>query len=185
MDCPRELRDMIYREALCTMEFDESAPPGVVVMDKMNVSLLRVNRQVSEEATEAMLRTNLFIGVVVYGLNLARTFNKLHLRIPVMFLGTNLPTVPGIVMKHVMSYRPPSPKKQSFIIPHRHFDTFCHALFLADFVIPEFSWRVSHSATIYDKFMGTEIPYTPDFKKHVSYPTGYLALGRVHTGSNS
>ncbi|KAI1766491.1 hypothetical protein GGR53DRAFT_528585 [Hypoxylon sp. FL1150] len=174
MACPREIRDMIYRETLCSMGFDANAPGGIIVTDKMNTALLRVNRQVSAEASQAMLRTNLFIGVTVDGVDLISAFAQLHLHIPVVFSGTNPPTIRNLAMKYTIVADPrTSGHKQYFVILRRHFDKFCHAIFFADALIPDFSLKTRHKVELQPfvcyrlPWMGWKIPY-------------YISIGHKH-----
>lgn len=177
MLCPREIRDMIYYEALSGGDFSTSAPPhGLVTVDQdaINAALLQVNRRVREEATEVMMKNQLFIRVLAYGVNLTHMMNLTELHIPIVareikqFGGVVNTIHRGFAMTHHIYFEDRSADQQCFIIPYRYFHIFCRALAQVDTAIRDFSQMTRHRVEIHDPFLGTEVPNALTIEKQVS-----------------
>ncbi|XXG96949.1 hypothetical protein Hte_003240 [Hypoxylon texense] len=182
MRCPPEIRNMIYSEALCGEEFSvpDTLPPvrGLVTIDQhaMNFALLRVSRQVSREATEVMLKKQLFVRVMAYGFNLTHMMNLSELHIPIVaseikpFGGIVNTIHMGFAMTHHIHFAhthfgDTSADQQCFVILHRHFHIFCRALALVETSVRNFGEKTRHRVEIHDPFLGTEIPHRLTIEK--------------------
>ncbi|KAI1781231.1 hypothetical protein F4818DRAFT_436425 [Hypoxylon cercidicola] len=192
--CPREIRDMIYHEALCAGEFDKAAPYGIVATDRqsINTALLRVDKQVSEEAIAVMMK-NGFIRVIVYGIDLVSAMHQINpFHIPLVDLKTHLfgDPVPrnGVVMTHHIRIGPPSAFSQCFTIYQRHFHMFCRALALVDSEVPGFSTSATHQVKIHNVLVGNTLKrldtrkqesLVAPYRKYLWFSTNFVLGGPV------
>lgn len=163
LEIPRELRDSIYHEALCDWPAPQSTRgqlaihlrPITRVYHKINTALLRVNRQVSVEALEVMIKSNLFIRVVTHGVDMNRILRLLP--VPILSMNTTfVKQFTGFIMTHCIA----NPREDSYPSYHlailrRDLDMFCRVISMADIHIPRFGSRTIHSVVIHDLFKNT------------------------------
>jgi hypothetical protein len=89
MDLPRELRDKIYRNLLCSFIPPLRSDSGLVIMNhSLNMDILRTSSTVHEEAHEVMIKTNQFVhvrsggGLPISGLFMGHSIPLVGLRRP-------------------------------------------------------------------------------------------------------
>jgi hypothetical protein len=64
MDLPRELRDKIYRNLLCSFISPLDSDSGLAIMNhSLNIDILCTSSKVYEEAHDVMIKTNQFVHV--------------------------------------------------------------------------------------------------------------------------
>lgn len=197
LDLPAEVRDQVYYEILCTWPaykstWDEEkqqavVPTDVAVMDrKIETAILRINRQVYQEAKTVMLKGNQFIRVSVKG------FQPLQ----VLFIPSQVPVVTmnqdgitkykGFVMTHSIDITDdPAPLKRQFevMILRRDLDRFAQALAKADAGSPNFAATSKHTVTLHNPFVGTLTPKFLDSKNQVRLTKQVQDINYSHNSS--
>ncbi|KAF3070353.1 putative tetratricopeptide-like helical protein [Daldinia childiae] len=164
LDLPAELRISIYDLVLCTLSPPEprltrvnqdleSYTPFVPLLGhyKFDTALLLVNRQISHEATDVMLKYHLFIRVVTYGVNLCHLLSVWE--IPIVTIGkASVRNFKGFVMNYSIKTRDASPvPKNHLILLQKDFPLFCKALNWLE-PSPE---SFDHRAVLYNPFKNT------------------------------
>ncbi|KAH9904288.1 hypothetical protein F4778DRAFT_780260 [Xylariomycetidae sp. FL2044] len=148
LDLPREVRDMIYYEMLCSWpdpEFDPYAccrwvRPGV------NTAILVANRQVSIEAKDVMWKGNKFIRVIAHGCG------KLAAQVPVVCTTPLIvEAFKGYVMTHsVDAGHLPQSMAAQFMILQRDLDLLCQYCCVRRIIS-----KPHHCITIHNPFENT------------------------------
>ncbi|KAI1659304.1 hypothetical protein F4813DRAFT_388011 [Daldinia decipiens] len=164
LDLPPELRNSIYHLVLCTLSPPEprltrvhqdleSYTSFVPLLEhyKFDTAILLVNRQISHEAIDVMLKYHLFIRVVTHGVNLCHLLSAWE--IPIVAIGKAIiRNFKGFVMSYSIKIRDASPApKNHMILLQKDFALFCEALNWLE-PSPE---SFDHRAVLYNPFRNT------------------------------
>ncbi|KAK6955750.1 hypothetical protein Daesc_003394 [Daldinia eschscholtzii] len=141
LDLAPELRDSVYHEVISTLLRSElkatRVHQGPSVQSKFvpvlrrrsfNTAILFVNRQISQEATEVMVKHYLFVHIATYGVNLSHVLYAWA--VPIVAIGKDvIGNFKGFVMSHTIKIQGANPVPENhFMMLQKDFKVFCEAL---------------------------------------------------------
>ncbi|KAI0385431.1 hypothetical protein F5Y04DRAFT_185359 [Hypomontagnella monticulosa] len=179
MNLVLEIRRHVYRQLLSTWPEEwesqdatrqEEPPKYLAVIRPANVevdtAILRVNRQISREATGVFLEENLFVCLSSNGFDIRRFL--VPTRVPIVSMddftiaATSIRRFKGLVLTHTMNYHNPGPtpggRHRNVMILHRHLPIFVKALNKGNMGFPEFTENSQHTVEIHNPFGNTACP---------------------------
>ena len=171
LDMPREIRNKIYRNLLCSFA---SAP--VTVTDPElphaehdnSTSILLASKQIHKEAYDTMVKTNRFVRVTSPGgFPLLSLLN--HLRVPVVAVGRESSQFKGYVLsvsfscpKHIAAEYEDSHLNTdpcSLMLLGRDIDRFCETLMDGDVYVPGFGMHIAIKIAVAPGSILEPLPY--------------------------
>lgn len=182
LDLPREIRNKIYRAALCSFEPPPTTfmpPPDAdtsmdfmsrvtVAKHAIDTSILLASKQIHREAYDAMVKTNRFVRVTTsWGMPIRSLLN--HLCVPVVTENKqSVDRFPGYVLSVSITcpkevgtelQSPFSLEPSSLMLLSRDMDRFCDILMDGNTYIPEFGSKVSLKIAVAPGSILSSSPY--------------------------
>ncbi|KAI0843529.1 hypothetical protein F5Y06DRAFT_302673 [Hypoxylon sp. FL0890] len=162
LSLPLEIRQAIYRETLRPYEArQKNAGPQTssrrFVLHRMDTEILRVNRQVSKEAYEVMLKSHMFIRIVTRGVDLKDVFYNNPM--PVLSMDKGLVRrCKALAMTHGIIRHDTSATNYHLLIVCKDLDLFCRCLAEGESRIDGFGADTIHTIILHDPFTSTSTP---------------------------
>ncbi|KAI1481338.1 hypothetical protein F4774DRAFT_424225 [Daldinia eschscholtzii] len=141
LDLPPELRDSVYHEVISNLSRPErkatrvhqdpsvqSKFVPVLKRRSFDTAILFVNRQISQEATEVMVKHYLFVHIATYGVNLSHILYAWA--VPIVAIGKDvIGNFKGFVMSHTIKIQGANlVPEDHFMMLQKDFKFFCEAL---------------------------------------------------------
>ncbi|KAK8038984.1 hypothetical protein PG993_007395 [Apiospora rasikravindrae] len=175
LDLPREIRDEIYSLLLCDFRPPKSTSTnssGHALryggIKGLHLSILRVNRQIGNEAREIFYKTNRFVRVGValedqHWRNLLAGFASNYLPLPMVIQRrSTIKACKGFIMTYKISQPKPSEenlRRLEFVILHRDLHLLCLCLETATLKADAFREVTKHRITLHNPFGSTDESY--------------------------
>ncbi|KAI1433531.1 hypothetical protein GGR50DRAFT_668059 [Xylaria sp. CBS 124048] len=198
MDLPQEVRDRIYETILCTWPlprtiYDEMRQVAVVpsqmayIHHKVDIGILLANHRIFREATDVLIKRNLFVRIVLRGLHVRSIM--MPKQVPIVAEGA---AVVDAFKGYVMSHSIEMPDTDIFAPHHimilqRDLDLFCQAL--AVWGNAHLGARSKHCVTLHNPFANTSSPnylslkkqagLLQPYRKHLRGFTSFEVVGNV------
>ncbi|KAI1139983.1 hypothetical protein F5Y05DRAFT_337774 [Hypoxylon sp. FL0543] len=177
LDLPPELRQRIYRETLRPYKVRQKRLGRKFIHHAMDTEILRVNRQVSMEAYEVMLKSHLFIRIVTSSFEMKDVLSK-H-QIPVLSMDKSLvKRCKAVTLTHKIEMRNLGwwgphryERRYNFIILCEDLDLFCKCLAESESRIDNFGVNSGHALVLHNPFSRTS---TPDYMRNATNQDRFL-----------
>ncbi|KAI0142303.1 hypothetical protein F4776DRAFT_611496 [Hypoxylon sp. NC0597] len=163
LDIPLELRQDIYKDVLRPYEpwllgFRGKKYGPWSIRHRMDLGLLGVNRQISAEAYEILIKNQQFVRIITRGVPMCTIFHRE--RIPVLSLnGRQINQCKVPVMTHCINVPSNTPvETHHLLMLSKDLDTFCRGIAIGEAILEGFGTQSIHVITLHDPFYETSSP---------------------------